>query len=63
MGVGIAIPTYGGGLPFGLRHCLGLRLKAVRLKAGQVLRKRNTALPYLTQKPSLQDLGCGRSPR
>ena len=30
---------------------------------GQVLRKRNTALPCLTQKPSCLDLGCGRSPR
>ncbi len=57
MGVGIVIPTYGGGLPFGLRHCLGLRLKA-----GQ-LRKRNAALPCLTQRPSFHDLGCGRSPR
>ena len=32
-----------------------------RRRAGAV--KRNTALPYLTQKPSLQDLGCGRCPR
>ena len=30
---------------------------------GRGLRKRNAALPCLTQKPSLQDLGCGQSPR
>ena len=46
----------GGGLPFGLWRRLSEG-------DGQVLRKRNTALPCLTQKPSCLDLGCGRSPR